>query len=376
MKNAMASPFLLAAVIVGQLASVYANTYDSYLEEYFGRQPQQQQQQQHEYIRKRSTRDAEPRLVKEPKPSNPFFVREEDASENIDSYGDLEIVSYWDAARSRKLQGIPSAAEAAAFEWVNNYPRIETLEITRAEQLFGMVWFYFATMGDEWTNNTRWLNYSAPECTWYNQAGTPEQICDEFGYYTRFDLEDNGLVGTIPDAFYSLVNITSLDLEDNQLTGKLGVDIRNWRLMRKIQLNKNALTGKMPGEMASMRLLEELDFSENEFSRFIPPVWANTMNSLKILNLYFAGGLVGLTGTVPPRMYSLPNLVDMNLEYNAFTGTIPTEIGLSTTLEFLSRYLLACTALCLLMNVSNLSLHSLPLVYRPGRQQVQWSYSR
>ena len=336
MKNAIAPAFLLAAVIVGQLASVHADTYGSYLEEYYGRQ--QPQQQQHEYIRKRSTRDSEPRLVKAPEQSNPFYVREE-ASEEIDSYGygDLEIVSYSDFASNRKLQGIPSAAQAAALEWMNNLPGIETIEENRADQLFGLVWLYFATMGDEWNNNTRWLNYSAPECTWYNQAGTPEQICDELGYYTRFDLEDNGLVGTIPEAFYNLINITSLDLEDNELTGTLSVNIRNWREMRKIQFNKNALTGKMPGEMASMRLLEELDFSENEFSQFIPPVWANTMNSLKILNLYFAGGLVGLTGTVPPQMYALPNLVDMNLEYNAFNGTIPTEIGLSTTLEFLSK---------------------------------------
>ena len=338
MKNAIASVLLLA---LSQLGSAVATDHN---------EPQEYVRRRYSHDLNDTSRGSKSRLT----------VMDDEArhqrGDAASTYGSIDAASTLD---SRALQGIPTQSEAAALAWINQHPAVATFSEARREQLLGMTTLYFATLGDMWTTSTNWLAYTVPECVWYNNAGTPEEVCDAEGFLTRLDLEDNNLAGSLPNDFFNLKNLTSLDLEDNMLEGRLSANVRNFRQMRKLQLNKNMFSGRLPNELAALAVLEELDLSENQFEGSLNPLYAR-LRVLKILNLYYAGGNTGLTGTIPVEFYTMPMLMDLNLEYNAFTGTLPTEIGLSPSLEFLSESSLPA---CLLISQIILHLFGVWLAY-------------
>jgi len=236
---------------------------------------------------------------------------------------------------NRALQGIPTAAEAAALTWLNGNPQVASFSEERRQQLLSMATFYFASLGDTWANNTDWLSYTVNECSWFNQAGDASEVCDENGFLIELDLEENLVGGSIPEAMYELRNLTSLDLEDNMIGGRLSPNIRNWNEMIKFQINKNQIEFRIPQEMISWRNVEEIDMSENRLTGTIPDLFGQRFQTLEIFNLYWNAEL---TGTVPLLLWQWPSIRELILEFNYFTGTIPTEIGVSKTLEVLSKY--------------------------------------
>lgn len=118
-------------------------------------------------------------------------------------------------------------------------------------------------------------------------------------------MEDNNLIGPLPNAITNIVNLTNLHFPINQVSGPIPPSIGNLVNLTGFQFNDNNLSGTIPASIASCANLE-----------------------------YFLAGDNNLSGALPSGLGSLP-LIFVRLDQNNLSGAIPTEIGNISTLEFL-----------------------------------------
>jgi len=282
------------------------------------------------------------------------------------------------APRSRQLQkeddgdtssqDDDTSATQAAEQWLcGGFAECGTyLPLTRKQQLLALATFYFATNVEvnvtanvtSWTNNTFWLSYNVSECLWYNQASDSvgvEDACDADLFLTTLSLEENNLTGTLPqDGFFErMVALEELDMEDNNLSGTLPSTVATMMLLQDLDLSDNQLTGTLFSELGDMTNLEYLDLSNNVFEGPLPsefgsmislqvlylegceltgtlPTEMANMIALEVLDVSFNDFL---TGSIPTEIFLLPALQELDLEFSYFEGTIPPDIGNSTSLE-------------------------------------------
>ena len=83
--------------------------------------------------------------------------------------------------------------------------------------------FYLETGGENWSDNTSWLNEDEPLSQWYGVT------VDNEGRVTALDLSGNGLSGSVPPLLgYSVSELEILNLADNpMLTGMLPLSLMN-----------------------------------------------------------------------------------------------------------------------------------------------------
>ena len=92
--------------------------------------------------------------------------------------------------------------------------------------------------------------------------------------------------------------------------------------MRWLVLSKNDLTGSIPPELGSLANLMILRLDENTLTGSIPP----ELGALPKLEFLWLAENV-LTGPIPRELGALPNLEILWLENNHLTGPIPLEFG-------------------------------------------------
>ena len=88
-----------------------------------------------------------------------------------------------------------------------------------------------------------------------------------------------------------------------------------------MDLFSNKLSGRIPSELGRLTNVELVDLSENAFTGELPNEMA-LMTSLRELHLHQTNGT--LTGKLP-AFDTFPNLVDLLLDSNYFSGSIPTN---------------------------------------------------
>lgn len=213
-----------------------------------------------------------------------------------------------------------------------------------------LIALYDATDGDNWTNNTNWCT-DKPLSEWYgvtcrkvngedkvlflelednNLVGTlPEEIgnLDILNYLL---LNANQLAGEIPASMGNLVNLEQLYLASNQLTGSIPLELGNLPNMRLCDLYANELTGSIPPELGNLENLKSLYLHANQLSGNIPPELGNLTN---LENLYLSTNQ--LTGSIPSELGNLSNLINCALDYNQLTGEIPESLARLTKLELM-----------------------------------------
>ena len=97
-----------------------------------------------------------------------------------------------------------------------------------------------------------------------------------------------------------------------------------------LYLDENQLTGSIPPELGNLTNLVELDLSTNQLTGSIPPELGNLTNLVQ-LDL----STNQLTGSIPPELGNLNNLSSLHLASNQLTGSIPPELGNLTKLSYL-----------------------------------------
>lgn len=173
----------------------------------------------------------------------------------------------------------------------------------------------------------------------------------------ELDLSGNQFEGSIPEQYFNFPKLRILDLSDNSLSGNLPLDKYDNKAMNYLTLDHNKLNGPILESMASLSNLTHFDLSGNLFTGFIPNSITTQMTALKYLffsdnpkltasaipdlsalkhleDVSFKG--TQRTGLIPDYFpQSNPDLVLLDLDDNALTGTIPRALGGCPRLQYL-----------------------------------------
>ncbi|KAF7843620.1 pollen receptor-like kinase 3 [Senna tora] len=121
--------------------------------------------------------------------------------------------------------------------------------------------------------------------------------------------------------------VNGLRLEGMGLSGKIDVNpLVELKGLRSFSVKNNSLSGSIP-EMNRIGFLRNLYLSENQFSGEIPPDFFQKMRSLK--KLWLSDNK--FTGQIPSQ---IPNVVELHLENNQFSGVIPNLSKTTSLLQF------------------------------------------
>lgn len=211
-----------------------------------------------------------------------------------------------------------------AKEWILRYDSLNLCpDDPNLIQRYVMALFYVSTGGNDWKRcsanrsksscdrHVRWLH--GHECTWYGVACLDDKL-------DQITMDDNNVVGELPNELSALSKLRSISLENGGLYGTLPSSIGELQHLVKIDLDYNNISGTLPSSLALASNLLVLDMNNNALSGPIDVV--GQVPSLRFVQLH--NNI--LSGTPPGSLVGLKNLEALELHNNSFVGSIPVEI--------------------------------------------------
>ncbi|KAL0314148.1 UNVERIFIED_CONTAM: putative receptor-like protein kinase [Sesamum angustifolium] len=145
-------------------------------------------------------------------------------------------------------------------------------------------------------------------------------------YY--LNLIGNDLTGTVVPELGSLSKLEALGLSRNRLSGTIPPSIGNLTLLNRLSLVDCGLEGQIPGSLVQLQRLILLQLAGNRLIGHIPSGLFN-ISTIFI----FAVRSNRLEGTIPPDVaFTLPNVRNLDLGENQFTGEIPSSLSNASSL--------------------------------------------
>ncbi len=120
-----------------------------------------------------------------------------------------------------------------------------------------------------------------------------------------------------------LTNLMTLHLQHGHFTGALPTEIGQLTNLQDLNIYGNDLSGNLPSEVGALTRLRSLDLSENEFTGSIPTE-ISALVELEVFAIHQRDGVANIGGPLP-AFHAFPRLREVNLEYNALTGSIPSN---------------------------------------------------
>eukprot|EP00249_Psilotum_nudum_P009961 c22254_g2_i1 orf=286-2409(+) len=143
-------------------------------------------------------------------------------------------------------------------------------------------------------------------------------------------LNSNEFTGSIPDEIGQLEHVDILNLDYNQLSGTIPTSITQLVTLTELHLDNNRFTGFLP-DLSNLRKLEVLELGYNGFDSSPIPSWLSSFEGLRSLKM----GKCNLTGILPPQIFELPQLQEVNFDNNFITGNL-TFLAVGQQLELVS----------------------------------------
>ncbi|PPD70503.1 hypothetical protein GOBAR_DD32621 [Gossypium barbadense] len=135
-------------------------------------------------------------------------------------------------------------------------------------------------------------------------------------------IENNKILGRIPDGIGNLINLEVLRVSQNQLSGPIPLNIGRIQKLNTFDARYNFLTGTIPYSAGNLTGLMFLALGLNNFQGSIPSSLGNCQNLL-VLGLSYNN----LSGSIPPQVLGLSSLsILLNLSSNYLTGELPVEV--------------------------------------------------
>ncbi|MCY3809676.1 MAG: hypothetical protein OXG58_09695 [Gemmatimonadetes bacterium] len=176
---------------------------------------------------------------------------------------------------------------------------------------------YESTGGEEWTDNSGWLEASLLG-DWYGVTthnGTED--------VARLELGENNLAGGIPSTLGELASVEAIWLYGNQLRGGIPESLGDLDGLLDLSLRDNQLNGEIPATLGNLSSLEQLSLQRNELEGRVPALG----NLTSLVGLFLHENR--LTGAIPSALGDLAALEELSLRDNQLTGEIPLLSGRS-----------------------------------------------
>ncbi|KAI9170164.1 hypothetical protein LWI28_023481 [Acer negundo] len=127
---------------------------------------------------------------------------------------------------------------------------------------------------------------------------------------------------TIPESLGKPANLIPISLKNNAISGQIPLNIgHEITKMDFLELSGNLLSGSIPPSMTEMKELIFLDLSSNSLSGAIPSKW----QSLKLLT-YMDLSNNSFSGGIPSSICSMPSLQWLKLGNNNLSEELNKEV--------------------------------------------------
>ncbi|KAL6227570.1 hypothetical protein ACLB2K_001527 [Fragaria x ananassa] len=150
---------------------------------------------------------------------------------------------------------------------------------------------------------------------------TPLSLCS---HLQALEIEDNEIVGHLPEFPPGFDDLRVLNLQKNNFTGDIPESFGRFPQLRVLKLSGNLLTGPFPKLLTNLSQLTRLEMAYNPAMKpsVLPPEIGNMTN----LDWLFLSQ-INLTGPIPETIGNLVSLTNLDLSRNSLSGTIPESIG-------------------------------------------------
>jgi hypothetical protein len=143
-------------------------------------------------------------------------------------------------------------------------------------------------------------------------------------------LDYNHLSGPVFDSITNMSNLVSISISNNLFSGQLPTDYNDFSSLQDLSASSNCLSGSISLSICSLsRTLKSFDLSGAGGN---PDCDSNLQ--LNKQRPFFVQGLfssLGISGSIPPCLFSFPNLLSMHLSGNKLSGTLSELMSLSRT---------------------------------------------
>ncbi|XP_012454489.2 probable LRR receptor-like serine/threonine-protein kinase At3g47570 [Gossypium raimondii] len=162
-----------------------------------------------------------------------------------------------------------------------------------------------------------------------NFGGVLPECISNFSSSLQFlEIENNKILGRIPDGIGNLINLGVLQVSQNQLSGPIPVNIGRIQKLNSFDARNNFLTGTIPYSIGNLTGLTLLALGVNNLQGNIPSSLGNCQNLL-VLGLSYNN----LSGSIPPQVLGLSSLsILLNLSSNYLTGELSVDVEKLTNL--------------------------------------------
>lgn len=179
-----------------------------------------------------------------------------------------------------------------------------------------LVELYNNTKGYKWFNNLNWAT-DVRYGLWFGIK------VDSGGHANTINLNDNNLVGEIPDTddLRLLVNLKYFYLSSNSICGQIPQHIDMLQSLVEINLSWNKLSGSIPDSLWKCLELKVLRLDNNNLDGILSSD-VGELFRLKLLNLSHNN----LSGVIPAVADRLPELQVIDFMGNLFEGPVPLTV--------------------------------------------------
>nr|XP_009766970.1 PREDICTED: probable LRR receptor-like serine/threonine-protein kinase At3g47570 isoform X1 [Nicotiana sylvestris] len=157
-------------------------------------------------------------------------------------------------------------------------------------------------------------------------GSVPRTLCDLQNLQV-LALKQNWLSGLLPECLCKLPELGVVSLSYNQISSPIPYCIGNTTSLRNIYLHSNRLTN-IPMSLWSLEDLVELDLSNNSLVGSLPPEFGN-LDAIILVDL----SRNHLSGSIPTTVGDLLKLIYLSLAFNELQGSIPESLGKMISLE-------------------------------------------
>lgn len=212
---------------------------------------------------------------------------------------------------------------------------------------------YLATGGQNWDKNENWLSDDVGICDWFGISCAASSLEND-SEVTSINLEENLLVGVVPQEIFQLPHIEHINLKSNKIDlsfanvpipkSLIELELSDTKIsnlngistaksIKRLHLGNTSLKGTIPDEIFELEDLVELYLSYNELSGTL----SSNIGNLKDLK-YFTLFDNHIHGPIPSEIGELTDMKELVLSQNDFSGSIPMQIENLVNLISLSMY--------------------------------------